>query len=123
MPHNTITASTATISNQASLVLHAGNKVTLLPGFRVFPDGYFRAEIESPDRTAPSQRPMPDDCPCSNAVEFCYQWSDPSSADGVAQGCATPGPQSDKCHGCPVNVGGSGGQRCCGCLMAGDCQP
>jgi hypothetical protein len=121
--HQTITAGTQSVSNQASLVLHAGGKITLSPGFQVFADGYFRAEIESPDTTAASLRPVPPTCPCTNATEYCYQWSDPSSPDGVKQGCSTPGPALNKCAGCPTASGGSGGSRCCGCIPAGDCQP
>lgn len=123
--HNTITVSTPsplstlTVKNHASLVLHAGNRITLQPSFRVLPDGYFRAEIADPDKTAPSSWSAPNSCPCTGAVGFCYERSDPTSADGVEQLCPTPGPQKDQCHGCP---GISGGQRCCPCVTNGTCQ-
>ena len=121
--HNTISAASVIVTNQASLVLHAGNKITLSRGFRVSSDGYFRAEIETPDMTAASLRPVPAACPCTGATEYCFQWTDPMSPDGVTQGCPEPGPGSGKCHGCPSASGGSGGTRCCPCVGNGDCQP
>lgn len=119
---DTITAESLTVRNQASVVLHAKNRVVLLPGVHVEPDGYFRAEIEAPEITAASTWSMPAVCPCTGMVGFCYQWSDPLSpnADGIEMGCpGAPGPDSSKCHGCP---GESGGGRCCPCVTSGTCQ-
>jgi murein DD-endopeptidase MepM/ murein hydrolase activator NlpD len=52
--NDTITADTVSVENLASLVLHAGNKVTLQPGFQVIAEAYFRAEIGSCNATAPT---------------------------------------------------------------------
>ena len=115
--HATITASTVTVENQGSLVYHAGDKVRLIPGFRVGPGAYFRAEVgAAPDATAPGAGlGIPGSCPCSNAQGFCVEWSDPSFVDRVQQGCPTPGPTFSLCHGC------SFGGRCCPCENAGTC--
>lgn len=51
---DTITADDSTVQNLASLVLHAGNKVSLQPGFLVVPEAYFRAEIGPCNNTAPT---------------------------------------------------------------------
>ncbi|MCH8146882.1 MAG: M23 family metallopeptidase [Planctomycetes bacterium] len=107
--HNTITASTVTVTNRASLVLHAGQKVTLLPGFAVSPNAYFRAEIAPPDVTAPSAWPIPAACPCTGAFGFCYEWSDPAEADGIDEVCNPQGPDSTKCR------------KTCPCLTSGTC--
>ena len=121
---NSITASTVVVRNQASLVLHAGSKVQLLPGFHAYGDGYFRAEIARPDTTAPSTWPMPDDCPCTGVMRLCYQWSDPTSpnTDGIEQGCTPIGPAANFCDGCPTSIGGSGGVQCCPCVAADTCE-
>lgn len=116
--HATITASTVVVQNQGSLVYHAGNKVTLTPGFHVRPGAYFRAEVGSvPDTTAPSHGGLgiPGSCPCSNAQGFCVEWSNPLFADRAQQGCGTPGPTFSLCHGCSI------GGRCCPCESAGTC--
>jgi hypothetical protein len=118
--YNTITGGATDVSNRASLVLHAGNKITVAAGFKVHSDAYFRAEIESPDWTAASGRPIPSSCPCTDAMLFCYQWSDPASPDGVTQGCDTPGPTANSCHGCETL---SGGTRCCSCILNDSCAP
>lgn len=50
--NNNIDASLLQVSNFASVVLHAGNKVRLTPGFRATGPGYFRAEIGNCNTTA-----------------------------------------------------------------------
>ncbi len=117
--HTSITASTVSVQNQGSLVYHAGNRVTLTPGFRVGAGAYFRAEVGSaPDLTAPGHGGLgvPGSCPCDNAQGFCVQWSDLTHPDRVRHGCATPGPTFGSCHGCTI------GGRCCPCQGAGNCQ-
>jgi hypothetical protein len=47
-----LTASTVTVTNLGSLVLHAGNSVRMLPGFLADAGGYVRAEIGSCNSTA-----------------------------------------------------------------------
>ncbi len=42
---NDITADDVQVQNSASMVMHAGNSVRLLPGVAVLPGGHFRAEI------------------------------------------------------------------------------
>lgn len=49
-----ISADTLVIENLASVVLHAGDRVTLQPGFRVDAEAYFRAEIGPCNDTAPA---------------------------------------------------------------------
>lgn len=115
---SSIVASTVTVQNQGSLVYHAGNSVRLTPGFAARAGSYFRAEAGTvPDLTAPGNGPgVPSSCPCSDAQGFCVQWSDLTHPDRVRQGCATPGPTFDSCHGCTI------GGRCCPCQTAGNCE-
>lgn len=52
--NNTITANTVTVESVGSVVLHAGGKVRLLPGFEARAGSYFRAEIGDCNTTAAS---------------------------------------------------------------------
>lgn len=54
---DTVTCNVTTVASQASLVLHAGERVVCTPGFRASPNSYFRAEIGLCNTTAvtPSQ--------------------------------------------------------------------
>lgn len=49
---NNINASAFSVTNYASVVFHAGNKVRLTPGFHATGPGYFRAEIGPCNTTA-----------------------------------------------------------------------
>jgi len=49
---NQVTASTVTVTNFGSLVLHAGNSVRMTPGFLADAGGYVRAEIGACNTTA-----------------------------------------------------------------------
>ena len=49
-----VTASTVTVTNFGSLVLHAGNSVRMTPGFLADAGGYVRAEIGNCNTTAPA---------------------------------------------------------------------
>ena len=49
---NNINASAFSVTNYASVVFHAGNKVRLTPGFHATEPGYFRAEIGPCNTTA-----------------------------------------------------------------------
>jgi len=110
------TANSVTVQNQANVVLHACDRVRLLPGFHADAGGYFRAEIGLPNRTAPSAWPAPTSCPCGDAGwRMCVQRSDLSEADNVEHLCNPPGPFTDGCHGC----GFSGATRCCPCVGNG----
>ena len=114
--HNTVTAAAITVQNKASVVYRAGSNVRLQPGFQAKAGGYFRAESAPPDVTAASSWPIPDNCPCTGVVGFCFQWSDPSNPDGTSHGCSPAGPDFGQCHGCSI------GGRCCPCVGNGTCE-
>jgi hypothetical protein len=113
------TANSITVQNQASVAMHACDKVTLRPGFHADAGAYFRAEIGLPNRTAPSAWPAPASCPCGDTGwRMCVQRSDPTEADNVEHLCNPPGPFTDGCHGC----GFTGATRCCPCVTNGTCE-
>jgi hypothetical protein len=115
--HQSIVAEDVSISNFASIVLHAGDSVTMEPGFIAQAGGYFRAEIGAPGQTAASDWPLPTGITCDDDLPFCFQWSDINNPGQVIQGCSTPGPDFGKCHGCFP-----GATRCCPCEMNGTCE-
>ena len=72
--NDTISADTVTVENAAAVVLHAGNKVRLLPGFHARAGSYFRAEIGG----------------CNTSAASPGGFSNPSSCPGVTCSPACP---------------------------------
>ena len=56
---NDITADDVLVQNSASMVMHAGNSVVLLPGVEIRPGGHFRAEIGPCNTTSGLACPPP----------------------------------------------------------------
>jgi len=58
-----IEADSVSVDDDASVVFHAGSRVTLKPGFHAIPGGYFRAEI------GPCNETLASSPPCFNGVD------------------------------------------------------